>query len=80
MEKEMRPTPRTDAISHPLQPVSTMEAHARTLERELAEAVELLREDFAWEEELGETDRPYYIRLRAFLRRMEPYYSAWRKS
>ena len=77
----MKPTPRTDALYARLPKglTAVSEAtwvcnqyldHACTLERELAEAVELLREDFAAEEGPGETDRPYYIKLRAFLQRM----------
>ena len=66
----MRPTPRTDAFERARQKFSgepdvlTME-YARTLERELAEAVEILQ--FI----ISHTDKKFWIDARAFLKRME---------
>ena len=74
-ENTMRPTPRTDALyrrHHPAQAMPDMNQsyaafveHARTLERELAEAVELLQ--FI----TSHTDKRFWTDARAFLKRME---------
>ena len=80
----MRPTPRTDALyrrHHPAQAMPDMNQsysafveHARTLERELAEAVELLKAIII----LDDGDQPdlwhyqdEFNAARAFLKRME---------
>ena len=73
----MRPTPRTDAIEFKIAgyPVLLVQAKfARALERELAEAVELLRAIVV----LDDGDKPdlwhyqdEFVAARAFLKRME---------
>lgn len=70
----MRPTPRTDALvkvvlGEEVCAATEMKDHARTLERELAEAVSLIQVIV----DLDEQDRPdlWHRQARVFLQRME---------
>ena len=70
-------TPETDGyfaviapaewLKHPQREVDGAKEFARRLERQRDEAVALLRELFAIEEGPGETDRPQWQKVRAFL-------------